>query len=64
MAGIIAQLSHLVLIARYEVVTTEQYMGESKEWLTACDWKKASCKLRHMIRTLLDLRYRLKPTYP
>ena len=28
------------------------------------DWKKLRLKLRFMIRTLVKVRYRLKPTYP
>ena len=64
MAGIITQLTRLVLTTRYQFVKMEQYIRESKEWLTACDWKKVRLKLRFMIRTLVKVRYRLKPTYP
>ena len=56
MAGIITQLTHLVLMTRYQFVKMKQYIRESKEWLTAYDWKKVRCKLKFMIRTLLKLR--------
>ena len=42
----------------------EQYIREIKEWLTVYDWKKVRLKLIFVIRTLLKVRYRLKPTYP
>ena len=64
MARIITQLSHLVLAARYQVVKIEQYAGESKEWLAVYDWNAVRRKLKFIIRNLLDLRYRLKLTYP
>ena len=41
-----------------------QCIRESKEWLTAYDWKRVCPKLGFMIRTLLKVRYRLKPSYP
>ena len=63
MAGIITQLTHLVLMTRYQVVKMRQYITESKEWLTACDWKKVLPKLGFIIRTLMKVQYRLKPTY-
>ena len=64
MPRIIARLFHLVLTTRYQVVETERYMEESKEWLTADDWIEASCKLRYTVTSLRDLRYKLKLTYP
>ena len=64
MPRIIARLFHLVLTTRYQVVETERYMEESKEWLTADDWIEASCKLRCTVTSLRDLRYKLKLTYP
>ena len=63
MAGIITQLTHLVLTTRCHVVEMKQCIRESKEWLTAYDWKKVRLKSRFIIRTLLKVRYRLKPTY-
>ena len=64
MDGIITQLSHLVLTTRYQVVKMEQYIRESNEWLTVYDWKAVHLELKYITRTLLDLWYRLKPTYP
>ena len=39
-----------------------QYTRESKEWLTAYDWKRVRPKLGFIIRILLKARYRLKPS--
>ena len=64
MAGIITRLVHLVLTPRHQVVQTRDYVRENKEWLTARNWKTMRLKLEFIIRTLLDLRYRLKPSYP
>ena len=64
MAGIITQLTHLVLASRCQFIKMEQYIRKIKEWLTGYDWKKVRLKLRFVIRTLLKVRYRLKPTYP
>ena len=64
MASIITQLIHLVLTIRYQVVKMRQYIRESKEWLTAYDWKRVRPKLGFTIRTLLMVRYRFKPFYP
>ena len=62
--GIITQLTHLVLTTRYQVVKTRQYVRESKEWSTAHDWKRVRLRLGFIVRTLLIVRYRLKPSYP
>ena len=41
-----------------------QYIRESKKWwLTTYNWKKVRLELRFMTRTLLKVRYRVKPTY-
>ena len=64
MTGIITQLVHLILASRYQVVKTRDYIRENKEWPTARDWKRVRLKLGFIIRTLLELRYRLKPSYP
>ena len=64
MAVIITQLVHQVLTLRQHVVQTRDYIRENREWLTAHDWKPVRLKLDFVIRTLLDVRYRLKPSYP
>ena len=53
-----------VLSTRYQVVKTEQYMEESREWLTAYDWDSSSCKLRYMIKSLLKVWYKLNLNDP
>ena len=42
----------------------QEITREKTGWLTAHDWKPVRLKLDFIIRTLLDVRYRLKPSYP
>ena len=64
MAVIIKQLVHQVLTLRHHMVQTRDYMRENREWLTARDWTPVRLKLDFTVRTLLDVRCRLKPSYP
>ena len=48
MAGIVTQLSHLALTTRYQVIKMEQYIRESKGWLTVNDWKFTSRKKKYI----------------
>ena len=64
MAGIKTRPVGQVLTTRYQVDKTEQYMEESKEWLTVHEWDSSICKLRYTIKSLLKVWYKLNLNDP
>ena len=63
-AGIKTRLMKQVLTTRNQVIKTEQYMTESKEWLTAPDWDRSQCILRNTSDSLLKVCHKLEQNDP